>query len=456
MARLSRRDERCLREKIKSNMGNNKKFIACGLLTWTIYLAFYLVEPARKFINDPRLTLYDANIFALIVCFLGLSLFFYFLKFELLKKGGVDKKTVIFFILLFNITLLFVWPVGSHDTFSYISQGRVLSAHHSNPYLSPYDNFSDDSFYDLIRNRWSKNTTVYGPLFTIISAILTFIGGNNLILSLFLFKLLFTAANLLSGYLIWKIFKSIKGLYLYSFNPLILYEFLLNGHNDALVILLLLLCFYFLFKEKYVYSVFFLLLSALIKYMTLIFLPVFLLAICLRLGSFKGKIKFLSASAAVLFLSAIIFYLPFGGGWRATLWTISYSTSIHDKGILSVPLFISPVMFSSIAALRYLNVNDYLRRGILGGKIIFIISYLILLARIFLKRSRPENKDIIKYFLISLSLFYLIFLTWLMPWYFTVLILLLICYSAALDDFKYNKYIYGITLFCILHYFILR
>ncbi|KKU88533.1 MAG: hypothetical protein UY18_C0012G0016 [Microgenomates group bacterium GW2011_GWF2_47_9] len=59
----------------------------------------------------------------------------------------------------------------------------------------------------------------------------------------------------------------------FALNPLILYEWLGNGHNDAPMLSLLLLSLYLLTLKKKVWALFALLLSIGIKYVTIFLLP---------------------------------------------------------------------------------------------------------------------------------------------------------------------------------------
>lgn len=441
----------------KNSAQSNKKLIVFfGVLTEIIYLMFYFIEPLRKKLGDENITLKNDQLFFLTVLLLFFSLLLYILVFNQAAFEKSDIKLIIGFFLLFNITLLFVWPVGSYDIFSYIYQSRVLSEHHANPLIMPYSNFSNDAFYYFINNKWSNLPTPYGPLFIFLGYIITTVGGNNLILTLFLFKIFFAIINVLSCILIYKIFNSIKAVFLYGWNPLILYEIIINGHNDILTIFLILLCFYFLNKKtphlkKYYHALLFLLLSILIKFITIIFLPIFILIILAKIESKKEKIYFICGSFLITIFIFFVFYFPFWSGMQTLLPLYRQSMLVDASIILS-----SPIMIIIFFILRYLNVNNFLTLGIMASKIIFVLFYLLLITKIYIKRKKLGIIDIFKFFFISLLLFYLSFLTWFVPWYFTILISLLICYSAKINEFKFNKLIYGISLYGILYYLLLR
>jgi len=273
--------------------------------------------------------------------------------------------------------------------------------------------------------------------------------------TLFLFKLFFVIINILCLYLIYKIFKNKKAIYLYAFNPLILYEFAINGHNDVLIILFLLLSLYFIFKKEnniknYSLSLFFLILSVLIKFISIIFIPIFLLVLLLRIKPIKEKIYFILSSILIILLTISALYFPF---WENTQ---TLSGLIHQTNIYS-PIFLSPLISINSIVLKNLHIANYHSLGIILGRIFFILFYLALMIKIFIKRNIIKTKDLIKYFCISLFVFYLSFFTWFMPWYLTLLIILIILWHAiSSKNDRYINIIHYITLYGILYYIILR
>lgn len=436
---------------------NNKRYIKFFIYAFfieIIYISFHFIEPLRQFLGDQGIVLQNFNLFLLVVTLLLINLILYILGYKEIVRNNIKLKTIILCFLLFSLTLLFVWPIGSTDIFSYIYQSRVLSEHHLNPYINTYSTLNNDSFYQIINNKWSAFPSVYGPLFVIISSSLTFMGGNNFIFTLFLFKLFFIIINILCVYLIYKIFKSKKAIYLYAFNPLILYEFAINGHNDVLMILFLLLSLYFIFKKddnikNYSLSLFFLVLSMLIKFISIIFIPILLLILLFRIKSIKKRIYFISSSILITLLTISALYFPF---WKNTQ-TLS---SLINQAKNYSSILLSPLIFINSTLFNNLHIINYHSLGILLSRIFFVLFYLILIIKIFKKRNRIKIKESIKYFCVSLIALYLSCFTWFMPWYLIALILLIILWQTTLKNDKYINIIHYITLYGILYYIILR
>jgi len=445
-------------ELLKKIKLTNKLFIF-GVLLEIVFLLFFLVEPLRAFLGDTSLVLSDYYLTMGVVCLLLIALLIYVQAANILKKENAQYYLIIVgFFVLFNLTFLFIWPIGSVDVFAYIAKSRVLSIHSINPYLVPYDNFPHDIFYNQIRHIWTAYPFIYAPLFVVIGSILTFLGGNSLFFTLFLFKLFFIVVNFLNVYLIHKIFKNNFITFLYAWNPLILFDFALNAHNDVLTILFILLSIFFLYKgsniKNYSISFLFLLLSVFIKYTTAIFLPIFFLIILFKLRKKREQINFTLISIIIGIVIPIVLCWPFWSGLQI------FSTLISG---LSLNGFAPFILFIA-SFLRDLGVDNYFELAKMLSKIIFLCLYIVIICIIYINRFRLTKHDILKYFFIVYLFFIITFLSWVMPWYYTIPIVLLICYLGTVGkkDLDSNKYYYIynfitiLTIYGILHYLIIH
>lgn len=439
---------------LKSNV--SKQFLIFGFLTEIIYLLFYFIEPLRKHLGDQSFTLHNSYLFLLVVGLLISALIVYILNYRRITEKNVNLKTIIIFFILFNLTLLFIWPIGSSDIFGYIYQSRIISEYHANPYLTPYDAFPGDIFYHLIKNQWSTNTTPYGPIWVIIGSILSFIGKNNLVFTLLLFKLFFILINFLNFYLIYKISNSVKAVFLYAWNPLILYEFALNGHNDVLIVFFILISLFFFLQQNkiknYILSWIFLIFSVLIKFYTIIFLPILFLFSLFNLKTKKEKLCFSFMAVLTAIIMAVLFFLPFGVDLKVF--------SGIQAQLLRTDMILSSMIILIFSFLFYLlHINNYFNLANIIGKIIFLISYCATAIKIFFNRRGLTKNDILKYLLFIYFILIATALGWLMPWYLVLLIVLLILNFKNFISILYlknNAILYFITLYGILYYIFLR
>lgn len=428
-----------------------KKFIIFFLLTSIFYTSLFLIEPIRKLISDQGVTLRDNNLFYLtiLVLLINLLVYLYFFRKDCLQ--GLTFKKVFYCYSALNLVLLFIWPVSSTDVFSYIYQGRILSVYHSNPYLVTYHQFQSDAFYSFIANMWESKSAPYGPLFLLISGLLTWLGKINLYFSIYLFKALFVGANLLTAYFIYKL-SDLKTFYLYAFNPLIIFELVINGHNDVLVVLGCVLSIYFLSQEpklkNYLLAILFLVLSTLIKLTTIIFWPILILLIFKSLKDLSSRLILVISALFIMLLTLAFAYVPFLDNWQAMYLPIInqaelsgfYSLGTYLVKIFS-PLFGWPLDLQLSAALN---------------KIIFILFYFTLLLKLAFSRSVILKNFFLKYQTLTFLIFLLTFFTWLMPWYSTVLIALGVLTYDLEKKKIYLNLTYLFTFYGIVYYFFLR
>jgi hypothetical protein len=144
----------------------------------------------------------------------------------------------------------------SHDIFVYAGYGRLISAYHVNPYFTPLSSYPQDPFYLL--DDWRTTTSAYGPIWMVVCAIFAFILGPNALWHVIAFRLFALAAHLLNRLLSLKILRWMNyspqtqtiGTLLYTWNPLVLMESSLGGHNDVFMITFVLLGILFWVRAK--------------------------------------------------------------------------------------------------------------------------------------------------------------------------------------------------------------
>ena len=135
----------------------------------------------------------------------------------------------------------------SHDIFVYTAYGRIIAIYHANPYFAPLTNFPHDYF--LPYDDWKKAVAAYGPLWLAISAIFSPIIGDNTDRALLTYRIFAFAIHLVNTLLVTRLLRTMKqsehavvlGTLLYAWNPLLLEEGSLGGHNDEFMVTFFLL-----------------------------------------------------------------------------------------------------------------------------------------------------------------------------------------------------------------------
>jgi len=146
---------------------------------------------------------------------------------------------------IFGLILLFQPTLFSDDVFTYIFSGRILTIYHADPLNTAPVQFPGDPYLQwVILGRDVPN--VYGPLWLCIASVLVSIGKGP-VATLLLFKGTALLSHLLNCVLIWAILSKIAptrrvvGTLLYAWNPLAMFELAGSGHNEGILLGLLLL-----------------------------------------------------------------------------------------------------------------------------------------------------------------------------------------------------------------------
>lgn len=160
-----------------------------------------------------------------------------------------------------NRTLLLIWlgailagciyiftpAMLSHDIFVYASYSRLLAVYHANPYFVPISAYPHDPFTAL--NYWAHAISAYGPVWLAICSLFGFVLGPQPLGYVLAFRLFALAVHLLNTWLVTTTLRAsgqssrvvTLGTLLYAWNPLVLLESSLGGHNDVFMVTLLLL-----------------------------------------------------------------------------------------------------------------------------------------------------------------------------------------------------------------------
>jgi len=235
-------------------------------------------------------------------------------------------------------------PFDSTDIFFYIATGWEQAHYGSNPYSVTLRNV-DGAYYDPIinnawmarnRNPWLDEPMPYGFLFALVSRAIAWLGGGKFWLTLALFSLLNLLMHAGTALFLWKAGKLVPGdnarvmLYLYSWNPLVVLQYLADAHNDIIVGFLVVIAAYLLLKDRPVWTLPLLVAAGLIKYVALVLTP-FALVFLIRRKGWKHVARALLLSAAIIGAAAAPYVNEFASFKYHLIWVqISESTgSFH-------------------------------------------------------------------------------------------------------------------------------
>lgn len=256
-------------------------FLYFGFLLLFSVFSYAFVDPNLPYLKSIYSGFVFSNRFLTTVLYI-LFILIFFIFYGIFIWLGVKKKLQFNDVLLLvSITVgaLFIsYPAMlSYDIFNYITTSKVLFFYSENPYIIMPIKFTGDPLLSFTHA--ANKIALYGPVWIILTGIPYFVGLGSFIITLFSLKLFVVIIYLGMIFLIWKISKNIIPVILFALNPLVIIETLISGHNDIVMMFFMLLSFFLLMKKRVGWAVLFFSLSVLIKYATLLLIPIFIFVV---------------------------------------------------------------------------------------------------------------------------------------------------------------------------------
>ena len=322
--------------------------------TLGLYLLLALQYPLAPSLEDPRATwttMVDPtwwNAAYHLLIYLGLILL-YLLTLRTLSPSETEKEPthqrqtllILATWLACSFTLLFMSPAGeSHDIFDYLFRGRMMTEYQANPLVDVPEDFKLSTPYSRYL-AWRKYVDTYGPVWEASSAVISsavhqvtaWLGWWDeaapvcpksiescrlLITYVTGYRLLAISLTGLSGWLVYRMAGHSRaslaplGLAAWLLNPMTLLASAVGGHNDAVMLVLVLLSWWLLQRQRPFLAILALIIAAHVKLTALIWLPTCALWIIWRWGWTRALKVGLASVISGLALSWLL-YAPFGG-----------------------------------------------------------------------------------------------------------------------------------------------
>ena len=302
------------------------------------------------------------------------------------KKDNIKKAFL--FIILISVLSGIILPNNSTDVFYYMGVGRLDAKYNVDIYESNFNEKQKEHLDDEIvaKSPEINHKFIYGVVWEKICKFVGSIPINSELILLYIFKILNIIVHILNCYLIYKITKSKKLLYLYGLNPLVLFEGIINCHNDIYLILFMLIAIYLKNIDKIGLATLSIAIGSMIKYTPIIILPYILID-----KKWKEKIKYLVGFALVFLIVNVLLTGDITKILSVLNQTGKYSNSLYLELIL-------------------MNVPpSIIKLSNLVGKIIFVIIFVI---AVFNKKCKNAQT-----YLYLLMLFLLLAITNFKAWY---------------------------------------
>lgn len=152
-----------------------------------------------------------------------------------LRRADLTFAAVVAAGIALVVVVLVVPPRGSRDVYSYISYGRMVAVHHVSPYEHGPADFPADPATAKVSKNWQEAPSVYGPVFTGVSAVGAWMTQSSLRLAAVWHQLLTAAAGAIVCGIVWKRTADPRALAFIVLNPMIGASLLTGAHNDLLV-----------------------------------------------------------------------------------------------------------------------------------------------------------------------------------------------------------------------------
>lgn len=371
--------------------------------------------------------------------------------------------------LLFAGILLLTAPFTSTDIFDYLFRGRMLAHYQVNTYLATPHQFPDDPLLRFVV--WPESVTAYGPIWEYMSLLTARLAGERpgspifpvqpqLLHLMFAYKLLSLLSYLLCGASIWAATSCAapqrrwQAVYLWLWNPLVLWEIVAAAHNDAWMLWPVMLALGLVLRWIDTQSettpahlapsrdrgnllpptvaLLLITLGGLIKFTVLLLGPAVLMASLRRLPGWRQRLMLTLLAGSLCFALVVVNYAPFWEGW-------STLQNFNGRGDL---INVSPIGVLCSVLLLVLSAKEVIHITFLSS-IILLAAGTVVTA--WISWRRPDQ--LARYMLGLMLWFLLICNPWFQSWYVIWLVPL-----ATLHLWP-GRIWYAVNTFCVAGFF---
>ena len=229
-----------------------------------------------------------------LIWFLLLALYFFDPRNQLVAHG----HKILLWAVIFRIIALFIAPILEDDFYRYLWDGYVTYATGSPYGIPPVEYFNQENLPEHILNlldnvNYPEIPTIYGPTSQLVFWLSYLISGGEV----WALKLIFVLFDIGLLFLIYYYFPT-RWFVLWAWNFLLIKEFAITVHVDLIGVLLLVMAFLLVNREKLVGAAIFLGLAIGAKIVALLAVPFFFKKIQLK-------------GIAIVLMTLLLLYFPF-------------------------------------------------------------------------------------------------------------------------------------------------
>ena len=350
----------------------------------------------------------------------------------------ISRRFLFTSTLFLGILCLFIPVVTSSDIFSYIAYARIGVIYHLNPLTTWPVAIRTDPIISYIY--WAKQPSAYGPAWASITCffqwLLGFSGSSGPLRMVLVLRLFGLSMHLCSTLLIWSISGHLQRLtafmspqqrmratLAFAWNPLLLFEAVVNAHVDATLLFLILLAIWFLVRRAPLNIYSYLLAAAMfavatcVKINIVLLVPGLLLFLCMQR---PWKISHVLAPLATYVSIIVMLYIPYWQG-KTTL-SVFLINPAATRDMNSMATFISRLSMSIVQGNAYSlssampTLSERITHTL--SIVIFVLIYAILCWQAI---RDPDYINTIPKFIRWMALVWLLYCAigspWFYPWY---------------------------------------
>ncbi len=320
------------------------------------------------------------------------------------------------------------YPLSAIDLFIYAIRTRGWALYGLNPLATAPDRLPPTDPWLGLTGEWLDAASPYGPVWEWLSLGIFHLSGGNYPVHLFALKIVAALAYLGCVGLVYQILQRSRpdwaatGTIAFAWNPLVLLESVQNGHNDILMAFFLLAAIASFQKTEtriqkigpVLMTLFFLSMSILVKFVTAVTVPFFLLAITAHETNWPRRLLKMGLSGLVIVGLVIGLMRPLWPGLEA--WAVLQAGSGAGRSLLALLILGLREVFS-------LNTAFDLSRGAVN--IGFGMIYLYYLGRAIFMSTKPASRQsalispifyiLFWYILLAAPVFHAWYLLWFVP-----------------------------------------
>jgi alpha-1,6-mannosyltransferase len=327
----------------------------------------------------------DAPAVALVVAYGGLALLvvaWLFLGRLVNAPGGPSRRSLVLTLLVWSAPLCLAPPMFSRDVYSYAAQGWLVEQHASPYFWGPAA--VPGPFLPDVAGIWRWTHAPYGPVFLQLARVTVGAGGGHVVPTVLGLRLIALVGVALLVRYVPRLAQHCgvapnRALWLAVLNPLVLLHFVSGGHNDALLMGLMVAGLVLVLDRRPVLGVAVCALAVLVKAPAALAL-LFLVPVWAEM--MFGRVRLVRATAAVGAISTAVIV---GVTWLTGL-GFGWVGALQTPGVVRNWLSITTALGEAGGALtKVVGLGDYTDKSIslfrgVGGVLAMVIC-LLLLAR---------------------------------------------------------------------------